>query len=60
MTEAVIVSTARTPVGKAHRGSFNLTHGADMASHAMRAALAKARVEPGAVEEVVLLSLIHI
>lgn len=54
MTEAVIVSTARTPVGKAHRGSFNLTHGADMASHAIRAALAKAAVEPEAVEEVVL------
>ena len=54
MTEAVIVSTARTPVGKAHRGSFNLTHGADMASHAIRAALGKAAVEPEAVEEVVL------
>ncbi|OWJ77286.1 acetyl-CoA C-acyltransferase [Haematobacter genomosp. 1] len=54
MTEAVIVSTARTPVGKAHRGSFNLTRGADMASHAIRAALAKAAVEPEAVEEVVL------
>jgi acetyl-CoA C-acetyltransferase len=39
MAEAVIVSTARTPIGKAHRGYFNLTKGADMASHAIRAAL---------------------
>ena len=54
MTEAVIVSTARTPIGKAHRGAFNQLRGADMAGHAIRHALARAAVEPEAVEEVVL------
>ena len=33
MVDAVIVSTARTPIGKAVRGAFNLTHGADMGGH---------------------------
>ena len=54
MTEAVIVSTARTPIGKAHRGAFNQTRGADMAAHAIRHALERARLEPEAVEEVVI------
>ena len=54
MTDAVIVSTARTPIGKAHRGALNLTRGADLAAHAIRGALDRARLEPGAVEEVVL------
>ncbi len=54
MTEAVIVSTARTPIGKAFRGAFNQTRGADMAAHAIRHALARAGVEGAAVEEVVL------
>ncbi|MDP3321421.1 MAG: acetyl-CoA C-acyltransferase, partial [Bosea sp. (in: a-proteobacteria)] len=44
MTEAVIVSTARTPIGKAHRGAFNQVRGADMAAHAIRHALARARL----------------
>ena len=38
MTEAVIVSTARTPIGKAFRGAFNMTHGATMGAHASNAA----------------------
>lgn len=54
MTEAVIVSTARTPIGKAHRGYFNQTKGADMAAHAIRAALQKSGTEATAVEEVVM------
>lgn len=54
MTEAVIVSTARTPIGKAHRGYFNQTKGADMAAHAISAALQKGGVDAAAVEEVVL------
>ena len=54
MTEAVIVSTARTPIGRAYRGSLNNTHGADLAAHAIGAALARAGVEPEAVEEVIL------
>ncbi len=53
-SHAVIVSTARTPIGKAHRGALNLTRGADMAAHAIRAALAKADTPADAVEEVVL------
>ena len=54
MTDAVIVSTARTPIGRAYRGSLNNTHGADLAGHAIGAALARAGVEPEAVEEVIL------
>lgn len=52
MREAVIVSTARTPIGRAARGSLNLTHGADMAGHVIHHALRRAGVEPEAVEEV--------
>ena len=36
MTEAVVVSTARTPIGKAFRGAFNQTHGAVLAGHAIQ------------------------
>ena len=54
MTDAVIVATARTPIGKAHRGALNLTRGADLAAHAIRGALNRARLEPEAIEEVVL------
>jgi acetyl-CoA C-acetyltransferase len=53
-TEAVIVSTARTPIGKAFRGAFNNTHGAVMAGHAIEHAVARASVEPGEVEDVIL------
>ena len=52
--EAVIVSTARTPIGKAFRGAFNNTHGAVMAGHAIAQAVARAGVEPDEVEDVVL------
>ncbi|MDJ0388963.1 acetyl-CoA C-acyltransferase [Roseomonas sp. E05] len=54
MREAVIVSTARTPVGRAARGSLNVTHGADMAAHVIRHALQRAEVAPPEVEEVVM------
>src|SRR3954451_19812806 len=54
MTEAVIVSTARTPIGKAFRGAFNMTHGATLAGHVIRHAVERARVEPGEVEDVIL------
>jgi acetyl-CoA C-acetyltransferase len=54
MTEAVIVSTARTPIGKAYRGALNLTEGPEMASHAIRGALARAGIAGEAIEEVVL------
>ncbi|MBB5692587.1 acetyl-CoA C-acyltransferase [Muricoccus pecuniae] len=54
MTDAVIVSTARTPIGKAHRGALNNTHGADMAAHAIGAAMERAGLEGAGVEEVIL------
>jgi acetyl-CoA C-acetyltransferase len=54
MADAVIVSTARTPIGKAYRGAFNNTHGATMAGHVIGHAVERARVEPGEVEDVIL------
>lgn len=54
MVEAVIVSTARTPIGRAMRGAFNLTHGAEMGGHVIREAVLRAGLEAGEVEEVVL------
>ena len=54
MKEAVIVSTARTPIGKAYRGAFNNTEGPTMAAHAITHALARAQVEAGEVQDVVL------
>ena len=42
MREAVIVSTARTPIGKAYRGAFNNTHGAVLGAHAIKHAIEKA------------------
>lgn len=54
MVEAVIVSTARTPIGKAFRGAFNLTHGAAMGGHVIAAALERARVDPKEIEDVVI------
>ena len=47
MKEAVIVSTARTPIGKAYRGIFNDTEAPTMASHAITAAVERAGLEPG-------------
>jgi acetyl-CoA C-acetyltransferase len=54
MTEAVIVSTARTPIGKAGRGAFNNTHGATLAGHVVQHAVARARLDPREVEDVVM------
>ncbi len=54
MREAVIVSTARTPIGKAYRGSFNNLEGPSLAAHAIRAAVDRAGVEPGEVEDLIL------
>ncbi len=53
MREAVIVSTARTPIGKAYRGAFNNTTSPAMAAHAMTNAASRAKIEPGEVEDVV-------
>jgi acetyl-CoA C-acetyltransferase len=54
MREAVIVSTARTGLAKSLRGSFNQTHGAVMGGHAIKSAIAKAGIDPGDVEDVVM------
>jgi acetyl-CoA C-acetyltransferase/acetyl-CoA acyltransferase len=54
MTDAVIVSTARTPIGKAYKGALNNTEGATMLGHAISAALSKAELEGNEVEDVVM------
>src|ERR1044072_3680953 len=52
MTDAVIVSTARTPIGKAYKGALNNTEGATMLGHAIAAALSRANIEGAEVEDV--------
>lgn len=54
MREAVIVSTARTPIGKAYRGAFNDLEGPSLASHAVEAAVERASIDPGEVEDVIM------
>src|ERR1700686_2138405 len=54
MRDAVIVSTARTPIGRAYRGAFNMTHGAELGGHVIRHAVERAGVEPAEVEDVIL------
>ncbi|MEM8811229.1 MAG: acetyl-CoA C-acyltransferase [Pseudomonadota bacterium] len=51
MREAVIVSTARTPIGKAFRGAFNNIHGATLGGHAIRHAVDRAGIEPSLIED---------
>ena len=54
MKEAVIVSTARTPIGKAYRGAFNMTKGGALGGHAIANAVAKAGIDPGEVEDCIM------
>jgi acetyl-CoA C-acetyltransferase len=54
MREAVIVSTARTPIGKAYRGAFNDTHGAQLGGHVIKHAVERAGVDPAEVEDVLM------
>ena len=54
MPEAVIVSTARTPIGRAYRGAFNDTQGQALAGHAVAEAVRRAGIDPAEVEDVVL------
>jgi acetyl-CoA acetyltransferase len=54
MRDAVIIATARTPIGKAYKGAFNATHGAALGGHVVKHAAARARVELDEVEDVVL------
>jgi len=54
MREAVIVSVARTPIGRAYRGSFNDTQGQFLAAHAISAAVERAGIEPAEIDDVVM------
>jgi acetyl-CoA C-acetyltransferase len=54
MTEAVIVSTARTPLTKSWRGALNMTHGAKMGGHVVKHAMQRAKLEPQEVEDVIM------
>ena len=54
MPDAVIVSTARTPIGRAFRGAFNNTHGATLGGHAVAEAVKRAKVAPAEVEDVMM------
>jgi acetyl-CoA C-acetyltransferase len=54
MREAVIVSTARTPIGKAYRGAFNDTQAQALGGHAIAHAVARAGIEPGQVDDVIM------
>jgi len=52
MREAVIVSTARTPIGKAYRGAFNNTNGATLGGHAIAEAVKRAGIDPASIDDV--------
>jgi acetyl-CoA C-acetyltransferase len=54
MTRAVIVSTARTPLAKSWKGAFNMTHGATLGGFAVKAAVERAGIEPGEIEDVIM------
>jgi acetyl-CoA C-acetyltransferase len=54
MTNAVIVSTARTPLTKSWKGSFNMTHGATLGGHVIQHAVARAGIDPAEVEDVIM------
>jgi len=54
MTDAVIVSTARTPLCKSWRGALNMTHGATMGGHVVKQALERAKLDPVEVEDVIM------
>ena len=54
MTNAVIVSTARTPLAKSWKGAFNMTHGATLGGFAVRAAVERAGIEAAEVDDVIM------
>jgi acetyl-CoA C-acetyltransferase len=54
MTSAVIVSTARTPLAKSWKGSFNMTHGATLGGHAVEHAIKRAGIEASEVDDVIM------
>src|SRR5512144_1243569 len=54
MADAVIVSTARTGLAKSWRGAFNMTHGATMGGHVVQHAIARAKLDPAEVDDVIM------
>ncbi|MEO7401444.1 MAG: acetyl-CoA C-acyltransferase [Polaromonas sp.] len=54
MTSAIIVSTARTPLAKSWKGSFNMTHGATLGGHAVQHAIARAGIDAAEVDDVIM------
>ena len=54
MTDAVIVSTARTVLGKSWKGAFNMTYGATLGAHSVRHAVERAGIDPAEVEDVIM------
>ena len=54
MTDAVIVSTARTPLAKSWKGAFNMTHGATLGGHAIEHAVKRAGIDPAEVDDVLM------
>ena len=54
MTDAVVVSTARTPLAKSWKGSFNMTHGATLGGHAVKHAIQRAGIDAAEVEDVIM------
>jgi len=54
MRDAVIVSTARTPIGRAYRGAFNATPSPTLAAHAISAAVDRSGIDPAEIDDVVL------
>jgi acetyl-CoA C-acetyltransferase len=54
MRAAVIVSTARTPIGRAYRGAFNMTPSPTLAAHAIRAAVTRAGIDPAEIDDVII------
>ena len=53
MRDAVIVSTARTPIGRAYKGAFNTTTGATLGHYSAKAAVERAGIDPGMIDDVV-------
>ena len=54
MTQAVIISTARTPLCKSWRGALNMTHGATLGGHVVKYAVERAKLDPAEVEDVIM------
>ena len=54
MNEAVILSTARTGLAKSWKGAFNMTHGATMGGHVLKASIERAKIDAGEIEDVIM------